>query len=377
VGRKFLVAGRGGLNLTHSEPVENFPARYSAEPERWRDLLATFPPEDIRSWAGQLGIETFIGTSGRVFPTGKQAAPLLRRWVERLREQGVQFAPRHDWAGFRAEEKGLIEAEFITPSGPLLHHARALVLALGGASWPQTGSNGKWISIVQEAGVRVVSLTPANCGYEVDWPPDFLEVAEGAPLKNLVVHAGKAEAAGELLVTRHGLEGGALYQLGRALRAIAAPQIQIDLKPTFTVEQLSVKLAAIRGPDRLIRAATAWRLTPAMSALLGLQAPFSSDHALALAAKSVSVILREPRPIAEAISSSGGIAWEELDTNLMLRKIPGVFCAGEMIDWDAPTGGYLLQGCLATGTRAGRGAIGFLGRAPGEKKKLPSQVESL
>src|SRR5258708_45573 len=220
VGRKFLVAGRGGLNLTHSERVENFPARYGGPALRWQKLLADFSPGDLRAWAEGLGIETFVGTSGRVFPMTKQSAPLLRRWIERLRKQGVSFRPRHELARFRRMESGEWEVEFTTPQGAVTLRTHALVLALGGASWPQTGSDGGWVKLFAEAGIAVTPLAPANCGYEVDWSPEFLAQAEGMPLKNIVVRAGGESVAGELLVTQYGLEGGALYQLGRVLRAL-------------------------------------------------------------------------------------------------------------------------------------------------------------
>jgi len=356
VGRKFLVAGKGGLNLTHSEPVEQFITRYGDD-AHWRALLADFFPDDSRAWVEGLGIETFIGTSGRVFPTTKQAAPLLRRWIARLKQQGVDFRLRHEWTGIVPREGW--EVSFRTPKGDGTLHTRAVVFALGGGSWPQTGSNGAWTSILSRAGVAVTPLTPANCGYEVDWPATFLREAEGKPLKNIVASAGTESVAGELLVTRYGLEGGALYQLGRALRAMEKPALTIDLKPAFTAQQLAAKLNATPTVS-LDAAAKAWKLSPAAKALLAL-CPVPSANALATLAKGFPLALRGPRPLDEAISTAGGVAWSELNDHLMLLKLPGVFCAGEMIDWEAPTGGYLLQGCFATGTRAARGAMAFLG----------------
>jgi uncharacterized flavoprotein (TIGR03862 family) len=359
VGRKFLVAGRGGLNLTHSEPVENFPARYGDSAQRWQKLLADFSPGDLRAWAEGLGIETFVGTSGRVFPLTRQAAPLLRRWIERLRKQGVSFRPRHALAGFRARS-GEWEFEFTTTQGPVGLQTHAVILALGGASWPQTGSDGGWIKLFAEAAIAVTPLAPANCGYEVDWPREFLAQAEGLPLKNIVLRAGDESVAGELLVTKYGLEGGALYQLGRALRTMAQPKIEIDLKRAFTMEQLSQKIRHAQGTHLLDQAALAWRLSRAAIALLRLRAPFASAGKLSVLAKAYPLSLRGPRPIEEAISTAGGVSWEELDDNLMLKRRPGIFCAGEMIDWDAPTGGYLIQGCFSTATRAARGTLKFL-----------------
>jgi uncharacterized flavoprotein (TIGR03862 family) len=363
VGRKFLVAGRGGLNLTHSEPVENFPARYGETEDsarRWKKLLADFSPDDLRAWAKELGVETFVGTSGRVFPMTKQAAPLLRRWIERLRRQGVSFRPRHGLASFRRRANGELEIEFATPQGAVTFQTRALVLALGGASWPQTGSDGGWVSLLTKADIAVIPVAPANCGYEVAWPAAFLEEAEGLPLKNIVLRAAGESVAGELLITKYGLEGGAIYQLSRALRTMKAPSLEIDLKPAFTVEQLTAKIRHARGDHLIGQAASAWRLSQAAVALLRLRPPFASGEELASVAKAYPLVLRGPRPIAEAISTAGGVSWEELDDHLMLKKLPGIFCAGEMIDWDAPTGGYLLQGCFSTATRAAQGALKFL-----------------
>jgi uncharacterized flavoprotein (TIGR03862 family) len=359
VGRKFLVAGRGGLNLTHSEPVENFPARYGVEEARWQRLLAGFSPGDLRAWAADLGVETFVGTSGRVFPATKQAAPLLRRWVARLKKQGVAFRLRHELTGFRPCATGGYEVDFSTPAGAVTLAARALVLALGGASWPQTGSDGKWTRLLVAHGMAVTPLAPANCGWEVAWPESFLAKAEGLPLKNIVVRTGGETAPGELLVTRYGLEGGAIYQLGRALRGQPRPQILLDLKPAFSVEALLGKIPSGRAPG-LAASARAWRLSPAARSLLRLREPFSSREEMARLAKAFPIDLLRPRPIAEAISTAGGVPWDELDDNLMFRRRPGLACAGEMIDWEAPTGGYLLQGCFATATRAARGVIAHL-----------------
>jgi uncharacterized flavoprotein (TIGR03862 family) len=328
VGRKFLVAGRGGLNLTHSEPVENFPARYGNSAERWQSLLADFSPTDLRAWAEGLGIETFVGTSGRIFPMTKQAAPLLRRWIERLRKQGVSFRPRHALAEFRAKS-GEWETEFTTPQGPVSLRARAVILALGGASWPQTGSDGGWVKLFSKADIAVTPLTQTNCGYEVDWPREFLAQAEGLPLKNIDIRAGDESVAGELLVTKYGLEGGALYQLGRTLRTMVEPKIEIDLKPAFTVEQLSAKIRHAQGTHLLDQAARAWRLSRTAIALLRLRAPFASATELAALAKAYPLPLRGPRPIEEAISTAGSVSWDELDDHLMLKRCPGIFCAGK------------------------------------------------
>ncbi len=361
VGRKLLVAGRGGLNLTHSEPVENFPARYGDVPERWRDLLADFSPHDLRTWAHDLGVETFVGTSGRVFPVTKQAAPLLRRWIARLRRQGVSFRARHRLAGLARGQDSDWRVTFTTTAGSVQIAARAVVLALGGASWPKTGSDGAWVDWLQHMGVPVTPLQPANCGYEVAWNAEFLREAEGLPLKNLTVSAGEQTVSGELLITRYGLEGGALYQLARTLRSMSSPQIVLDLKPTFSADKLAARIVQAKA-SLLAHATEAWRLSPAAIALLRRDGDSASAAELAHRAKHLAIALSGPRPIAEAISTAGGVAWSALDDHLMLQSSPGLFCAGEMIDWEAPTGGYLLQGCLATATRAAAGALRFTAR---------------
>jgi uncharacterized flavoprotein (TIGR03862 family) len=358
VGRKFLVAGRGGLNLTHAEPLADFIARYhGAPPDGWDGLLAEFSPDALRAWAADLGVETFAAGTGRVYPKALKGAPLLRRWVLRLRALGVRFATRHRWTGLTPGAPHALH--FTTPDGPATADADAVILALGGASWPQTGSDGGWLSVLAEAGVACAPLVAANCGWEFPWPPAVLAAAEGAPLKNLVVRAGGRSVSGELLVTRHGLEGGAIYALGRELRASTV--LTIDFKPTFTVDSLLARLGTVHG-ELLAHAARRWKLTPAMCALLEMRAPFAAAPALAAAVKNFALTLTGPRPLAEAISSAGGVRWDALTADLMLTALPGVFVAGEMIDWEAPTGGYLLQGCFATGTRAGRAAAAWAQR---------------
>lgn len=366
VGRKFLVAGRGGLNLTHSEERSRFVTRYGDDDAaRWADLLAGFGPEELRAWAAGLGVETFVGTSGRVFPVGKQAAGLLRRWVARLRERGVVFHVRHRWEdvsaagaanggwrlGFRATEAGRVEVT-----------AAAVVFALGGASWPDTGSDGQW---PERLGVPVAPWQPANCGWETAWRPEFLAAAEGLPLKNIALRAGPGgePVRGEALVTRYGLEGGAMYQLGPALRAMGDhAEVRFDLKPDTNPDALAARLPA--GDEVSVDAIAArWRLAPAARALLKFHGPGrqASRATWLTVVKDFPLALRGPRPVAEAISSAGGVRWTAVDgATLGLRDRPGIFVAGEMIDWEAPTGGYLLQGCFATGTRAGRGAAEWL-----------------
>jgi uncharacterized flavoprotein (TIGR03862 family) len=368
VGRKFLVAGRGGLNLTHSEPAEAFVGRYEAEPARWRELLDAFGPSDLRAWAEGLGIETYIGTSRRVFPRGQHAAALLRRWVERLRGLGVVFHVNQRLESL-AREPGSARWKLQmreTRGGERQEVAAdAVILALGGASWPETGSDGTWPGMLRELGVSVAAWQPANCGFEVGWTPELLAAAEGLPLKNITLRAGGRTVAGEALITRYGLEGGALYQLTRQLRAMPAPLLEIDLKPGFSVDQLLARCPReIGGWDELARV---WKLGRAARALLEWQirAPLGNRRRLADLVKVVRLPLGAPRPIAEAISSAGGVDWGELTADLMVRRQPGLFVAGEMIDWEAPTGGYLLQGCFATGTRAAEGARRFLADASG------------
>lgn len=367
MGRKFLVAGRGGLNLTHAEPRERFVTRYTGrgQPDAmWPSLLAEFDGEALRAWAAELGVETFAATSGRVYPRELKAAPLLRRWVHRLRTSGVRFAVRHRWTGLRPGARWQID--FQAEEASRTFEAEAVILALGGGSWPQTGSDGAWTTVMERLGVAVAPLMAANCGWELPWPPAVLARAEGQPLKNITARAGGVTAVGELLVTSYGLEGGAIYQLGAVLRGLPEPEIVIDFKPAHTVAQLVKKL----GPasrNLLAEARARWRLSDAACAILENlpgHGPFTSAEALAATVKGCALRLAGPRPLAEAISSAGGIAWSELESSLMVRRLPGVFAAGEMIDWDAPTGGYLMQGCFATGTRAAHGALAYLARCP-------------
>ncbi len=367
VGRKFLVAGKGGLNLTHSEELASFVNRYEDQRTRWRDLLTAFGPAELRAWAQGLGVETYVGTSGRVFPRGQQAAMLLRRWVTRLRALGVTFHAAHRLEGLRANVDGgwTLDLRETRRGETLQTQARTVCLALGGASWPQTGSNGTWPPILQSLGVPVAGWQPANCGFEVDWDPRVLAAAEGLPIKNIAVTAGGRTVPGELLITRYGLEGGALYQLGRSLRAMDPPALEIDFKPGVNEDRLFHQL-----PERSRQGvgwrqlARFWRLSPAAIALLEFHGPADNSHGktLACGVKHFPLVLRGPRPVAEAISSAGGIHWSALNEDLMLTAHPGLFVAGEMIDWEAPTGGYLLQGCFATGTRAGLGVQRFLQR---------------
>ncbi len=360
VGRKFLVAGRGGLNLTKAEPREQFCTNYSGpdQPENlWSSLLTDCDAEALRSWAASLGVETFVASTGRVYPRELKAAPLLRRWVQRLRQLGVQFAMHHRWIGLRREAR--LALDFQVGEQVRTCEVDAAILALGGGSWPETGSDGAWTTTLAQLGVAVAPLQPANCGWEFPWPPEILAVAEGQPLKSIAARVGDLQAKGELLITRYGLEGGAIYQLGPALRAATSPELVVDFKPTNSVAQLVTKMGPIQR-NFLAEARPRWRLSDAAFAIishLGPAASCTTAESLAIAVKNFALRLAGPRPIAEAISSAGGVRWSELDEGLMLRRLPEVFVAGEMIDWEAPTGGYLIQGCFATGTRAARAAL--------------------
>lgn len=353
VGRKFLVAGKGGLNLTHGEPLETFLTRYTGPSGFWRETITSFTPSHLREWAAELGVETFQATSGRVYPKALKAAPLLRRWIARLKDNGVRFHMNHRLARWeRQSPDRRFDLHF---SNNPIHPTDAILLALGGASWPQTGSDGKWTETLS---LPFIPLQPANCGWETDWPEFILPIIEGQPLKNVTATSGDQTARGEIMLTRYGLEGGILYQLGATLRAMESPAISIDLKPTFTEEQLSAKLNNARR-NLHATAKSAWKLSDAASALLDLS-PCETPAQLAARAKSLVIPLTRPRPIDEAISSAGGVPFSSLDENLMLRDEPGIFLAGEMIDWEAPTGGYLLQGSFATATRAADAATTWL-----------------
>ncbi len=360
VGRKFLVAGRGGLNITNAEAHESFLTRYSGPADRWAKMLAVFDADALRAWAAELGIETFAASTGRVYPREMKAAPLLRRWIQRLRGLGVELAMHHRWTGLRRDDGGHWQLEFDVQGQPKTVLADAVILALGGGSWPETGSDGSWPTLLTNLGVAVSPLVPANCGWEHPWPAEVLAAAEGQPLKNIVARAGETTVRGELLITKYGLEGGALYQLAPALRAMPAPTLIVDFKPDNSLEQLVAKMGPIRR-NFLSESRPRWRLSEAAVAILSPRAnEVKSPEEFALLVKHCPIELTGPRPIAEAISSAGGIRWDELDEGLMLRRLPGIFTAGEMIDWEAPTGGYLIQGCFATGQHAAQSALAWL-----------------
>jgi uncharacterized flavoprotein (TIGR03862 family) len=370
VGRKFLLAGKGGLNLTHGEPAARFVERYGArrvEIGRWLDA---FDADALRAWARGLGVETFAGSSGRVFPTDLKAAPLLRGWLRRLRESGVVFHMHHRWLGWQAH--GALR--FATPDGEREVSADATVLALGGASWPQLGSDAAWLSPLQQAGVDIAPLQPANCGFELAWSEHLSSRFGGAPLKPVVAHwidrNGVAHSRqGELVLSEYGIEGSLVYAIGAELREqiaeCGAAVLKLDLVPGYSQPVLAERLAAARGKhsigDWLRRRAGLDAAKCALVFELTDKATLADPLALAAQLKALPLRLRAPRPVAEAISTAGGVRLEVLDEHLMLRARPGVFCAGEMLDWEAPTGGYLLTACFASGRIAGRGAARWLG----------------
>jgi uncharacterized flavoprotein (TIGR03862 family) len=372
LGRKFLLAGRGGLNLTHSEDLARLLARYGAAEAKLRPAIEAFPPAVLTAWCEALGQPTFVGSSGRVFPKTMKTSPLLRAWLRRLDAAGVAFKLRHRWTGW--DDAGALL--FATPDGPITVSADATVLALGGASWPQLGSSGAWVEMLGAAGVRIVALQPANCGFLVSWSERFRSRFAGEPLKRLALSFGAHKVRGEALVTQNGLEGGSVYALSAPLReAIAASGeaiLHIDLRPDITVADAEQRLAAPRAKQSLstfLRKAAS--LSPAAIGLLHEAAMAGPERvaamtpgALAALIKAVTVRLTGTMPIARAISTAGGIALDEVDERYMLRRLPGVFAAGEMLDWEAPTGGYLLQASIATGAAAGRGALEWLARAP-------------
>lgn len=369
-GRKFLVAGRGGLNLTNSEDRGSFSKRYQGSfcHNFWTSLLEDFDQTSLRRWAEDLSITTFVGSSGRVFPDEKKAAPLLRAWISRLKTLGVDIRSRSKLTAWERQNDRFI-LTFQTPEGTLMRHAKAVLFALGGASWPQTGSDAAWISSFHSHGIPFKGFESANCGWEHHWNPDIIPQIEGRPLKNLAMTVGDETLRGELLITRYGLEGGLLYQFGHRLRKMQSPEIHIDFKPDFSLQSLLAKLPSLNpeNPKKFLRS---WKVSETACHLI-LNLLFSSQDTppvqnrmdpgtVARLVKDFPLALTRPRPIAEAISSAGGVEASALDDSLMVRKFPGLFLAGEMLDWEAPTGGYLLQGCFSTATRAAAAAVTYL-----------------
>jgi len=367
-GRKFLMAGRGGLNLTHSEPLDTFLPRYREAAPKLAPAVESFPPERLRAWCEELGQPTFVGSSGRIFPKSLKASPLLRAWLRRLDVMGVKLTPRHRWIGWN--ERGHLAFE--TPHGMRAIEPSAVVLALGGASWPRLGSDGGWVEILRGKGVSVSPLKSANCGFSVAWSDVFRDRFEGAPLKGIALSFAGRSVRGEAVITRHGIEGGAVYALSAELREAILSQghatLHIAFRPDVETRDLIMRLSAPRGKQtfsNFLRKATA--LPPVAIGLLQEAAIASSVSLASLPAdklaeliNAVPVRLTGIAGIARAISSAGGVAFDELNSDFMLRRMPGVFAAGEMLDWEAPTGGYLLQACFATGFAAGREALKYL-----------------
>ena len=369
VGRKFLMAGKGGMNITHSEPAAQFLARYGARRAQMEPLLNEFGPDALRAWIHGLGIETFVGTSGRVFPTEMKAAPLLRAWLHRLRESGVHIHVRHRWHGW--DEDGALR--FATPDGERRVRVEATVLALGGGSWARLGSDGAWVPLLAEHGVPLAPLRPANCGFDVAWSEHLSTRFAGQPVKPVTLgftdrHGVTHRRQGEFVVTSNGVEGSLIYAFSAWLRdeiaASGSAVVHLDLLPDKDLKLVIDEVARPRGSRSLashlqsrlglkgVKVALLRELLPAEA--------FAQPQRLGTAIKALPLRLIAPRPLDEAISSAGGVAFEALNEHLMLRALPGVFCAGEMLDWEAPTGGYLLTGCFASGRAAARAALSWL-----------------
>lgn len=372
VGRKFLLAGVGGMNITHAEPAEDFRARYSAN-SQFINTLKQFDSVALRHWVHGLGIETFVGTSGRVFPADMKAAPLLRAWLHRLRELGVKIYPRHRWLGFE-NNKALI---FSTPENGITVTKNittdAVVLALGGASWQRLGSDGAWVPLLRERSITVNELVPSNCGFDVSWSDILRDQYAGAPLHGVGLSCIDAQnmprsVLSEAVISAYGIEGTGIYALSKYLREQLEQNgtalLNIDLLPDLSLDKIVQRLNKPREKNSLSNfLRKQLNLSPAKLALLReltTKQTFENTDLLAMAIKKLSLTLTATRPIDEAISSAGGIAAKELDAAFMLKKMPGVFCAGEMLDWDAPTGGYLLTGCFASGRAAGLGVVKYL-----------------
>lgn len=369
LGRKLLMAGRGGLNLTHTEPLDAFIMRYAERVDALRPVIAAWSPDDVRSWCEGLGQETFVGSSGRVFPKIMKASGLLRAWLRSLAEQGIDVKLRHRWTGWHDSGK----LSFQTPAGDVSLTADATVLALGGGSWPRLGSDGAWTSVLSDAGIGINPLKPSNCGFQIAWSNIIRNRFEGQPLKSIAVsHAGNS-ARGEALITAAGIEGGAIYAISASLRdavlANGTTTLTIDLKPDVNLNALTAQLSKPRGKQSIANfLRKAARLSPIAIGLLqesalayGHKLTELTPNKLAAAIKQAHVTVSGIASIERAISSAGGIDFTEIDADFMLNKRPGVFVAGEMLDWEAPTGGYLLQACFATGVAAGNGVRTWLG----------------
>jgi uncharacterized flavoprotein (TIGR03862 family) len=375
IGRKLLLAGRAGLNITHSEPIDSLISRYGAAADRLDAAICAFNPHDLRTWCASLGETTFVGSTGRVFPASFRATPLLRAWLVRLAELGVTMKPRHRWLRWAETSDGRADPSvsmFSRPDASSIDVASdATVFALGGASWPRVGSDGGWVDVFRRAGVGVSDLRPSNVGVRIQWSQHFADRFAGAPLKNVAVSVGGTAIRGDAMITSHGLEGGPIYSHSGAIREALDRDgrciVDIDLQPDLSLDQLIDRFAKRRAKDST---ATFLHRTiglqPASASVLrestGNRIP--ADHAdLAALVKSASLVIEATMPIARAISSAGGISFSEVDDSFMVRRLPGTFVAGEMLDWEAPTGGYLLQACFSTGKAAARGALAWLDTA--------------
>jgi uncharacterized flavoprotein (TIGR03862 family) len=372
VGRKFLLAGKGGMNITHAEPAADFVQRYGARAGQVAPWLEAFGQQAVRDWIHALGIDTFVGTSGRVFPADMKAAPLLRAWLHRLREAGVQFHMRHRWLGWRDGQLVLA-----SPDGERLVAADAVILALGGGSWARLGSDGAWVELLKREAVDVAPLAPSNCGFDVDWSAHFSGKHAGAPLTTVAIEwlgedGQPLRRQGQFVVTATGVEGSLIYALSAPVRdqiaAAGSATIHLDLAPDFSAQKVAAEVAHPRG---------ARSMSSHLQSRLGIKGvksgllhecltkeQFADPAQLAAGIKRLPLVLRRARPIDEAISSAGGVRFDAMDADTqMLRALPGVFACGEMVDWEAPTGGYLLTACFASGRAAGRGALAWLAAA--------------
>ncbi|MES5046901.1 TIGR03862 family flavoprotein [Rhizobium nepotum] len=363
VARKLLMAGKSGLNITHAEDYGNFLHRFGDAEPRLRAALDDFTPDMLRDWAYGLGQETFVGTSGRVFPTVMKASPLLRAWLARLEAQGVVIRTRQRWVGFSGDR-----LVFVAPEGEVVIQADAVLLALGGASWPRLGSDAAWVPALAAEGVVLNPFKPANCGFDVDWSDVFRQRFAGEALKSVITISPDGAFQGEFVITKHGIEGSIVYAHSAALRdrldETGKASLAIDLAPGRTVERLSRDLAKLGRKEsfanRMRKAASLSAIKVGLLREIFPDISAMPDDFVAVRIKHAEIPLLRPRPIAEAISSAGGVDWHGLDENYMLEKLPGIFAAGEMLDWEAPTGGYLLTACFATGKAAAKGMAKWL-----------------
>lgn len=364
-GRKFLLAGKSGLNITHSEEFSQFATRFGVANARLARSLEAFTPDDVRAWAAELGTETFVGSSGRVFPTVMKASPLLRAWLKRLAESGVTLRPRHRLLRFEGRQP-----VFSTPDGEFFGAADAVLLALGGASWPRLGSDAGWVGLLREKGVEIADFRPANCGFDVAWSEIFSSRFAGEPVKSVTISSDAGTLQGEFVVSRTGVEGSLVYAHASALRDRLEQEgnacLTLDLTPGRSLEKLTAALARLPAgtslSNRLRKAAGLDGVKAALLRECAAAQDLGDPQACAQVIKALPVPLSRPRPIEEAISSAGGITFKALDDTFMLSALPGIFAAGEMLDWEAPTGGYLLTACMATGRTAADGIDAWLRR---------------